>query len=140
MKKLSIRAQVVAQVTAATQKGLQISVQQMADQAGLDVYTARMAVGNLITQGVIHTAGGRHGCRTYALGPNPNAVNKHGNRQPPERVCNSSARGLYLGIELQRNPGLPPERFTAFALPSRVGFRLRWPDGRETQLDGSAIA
>lgn len=40
--------------------------------------------------------------------------------------------GLYDGAELRRTPGVPPERFAAFDLPSRVNNRLHWPDGRVT--------
>jgi hypothetical protein len=36
----------------------------------------------------------------------------------------------YAGTELARNPGLPAERFTAFDLPSRIGNRLHYRDGR----------
>jgi hypothetical protein len=50
-------------------------------------------------------------------------------------IHNASASGDYLGEQLQRNPGIRPERFVAFTLPSRVGNRLHWPDGRVTPFD-----
>lgn len=36
----------------------------------------------------------------------------------------------YTCPELSRNVGLTEDRFTAFALPSRMGNQLRYPDGR----------
>jgi hypothetical protein len=33
-----------------------------------------------------------------------------------------------------------PGSLRAFALPSRVGPRLYWPDGRTTHLDGTPLA
>jgi len=38
--------------------------------------------------------------------------------------------GTYRGTELQRSPGLPSERYRALDLPSRMGDRLHYPDGR----------
>ena len=46
------------------------------------------------------------------------------------RICNASKQGTYEGRELHQNPGIPAERFAAFALPSRVGGRLFYPGGR----------
>lgn len=43
----------------------------------------------------------------------------------------------YIAPELQRNPGISADRFTAYALPSRVGNRLHWPDGRVTPLESN---
>lgn len=44
----------------------------------------------------------------------------------------------YTCPELRRNEGMPSDRFTAFDLPSRVGSRLHWPDGRVTNVNDRA--
>lgn len=49
-------------------------------------------------------------------------------RAAPRQV--HKVRGTYQGEELRRNVGIDPARLEAFALPSRVGNRLYYPDGR----------
>lgn len=41
--------------------------------------------------------------------------------------------------ELRPTPGIPDSRFAAYRLPSRMGNRLHWPDGRITDLDANPI-
>lgn len=43
-------------------------------------------------------------------------------------------RPAYEGKELQTNPGMPEARMEAYKLPSRVGGKLVYPDGREEKL------
>lgn len=46
------------------------------------------------------------------------------------RHCATSTPRGYPCPELQPLPGITPDRFAAFALPSRIGNRLHYPDGR----------
>ncbi|GKS92763.1 hypothetical protein [Acidovorax sp. SUPP2539] len=46
----------------------------------------------------------------------------------------------YQGAELRRKPGLTDDRMRAFDLPSRVGTRLHYRDGRVLPFPGSTPA
>ena len=43
----------------------------------------------------------------------------------------------YQGQELRPVQGIPAKRMQAFALPSRMGDRLHYPDGRVLPFPGS---
>jgi len=60
------------------------------------------------------------------------------NRNPNEALPRDGAswkNSQYDGAELQPDPSIEPGRMVAHQLPSRVGERLYWPDGRITDLD-----
>lgn len=50
-------------------------------------------------------------------------------------ISNSTMRGVYDGAELRTTPGLTPDSLHAYRLPSRVGNRLHYPDGRVERLE-----
>ena len=52
-------------------------------------------------------------------------------------ITRTNGEGTYLGEELRPAPGIPAERFAAFAMPSRIGDRLHYPGGRATKMCGA---
>lgn len=59
-------------------------------------------------------------------------------KEPVHNIARTKA-GDYTGAELQPYIGRP-EAAQTLALPSRVGQRLTYRDGRVTALDGTPIA
>lgn len=60
------------------------------------------------------------------------------NASMPARVTTASSKTGYCGTELRPYAGRP-DAMNAHALPSRTGQRLRYPDGRVTDLAGQAL-
>jgi hypothetical protein len=70
----------------------------------------------------------------YRLAPRERRADQQGRPQRAGARVTNKTTGSYTCPELQRNPGIGPERFVAFALPSRINNRLHWPDGRVTPV------
>lgn len=61
-----------------------------------------------------------------------------GVRVPPRITTNASSTRNYAGAELKPYAGRPGMT-QASVLPSRAGSRLRYPDGRVTDLAGNPV-
>lgn len=59
-------------------------------------------------------------------------------RVPSPTINNASTTRNYAGAELKPYVGRP-DTMQALILPSRVGTRLRYPDGRVTDLTGNLL-
>lgn len=101
-----------------------ITLPTIADRMGDQARIIRPTLGSLVASRQVIASNSKP--TTYRL-PQENAAARR-------FITNSQAHGTYSGVELQRNPGITAERYAAFQLPSRVGDRLHWPDGRTTRV------
>jgi hypothetical protein len=101
-----------------------ITLPGIADRMGEQARIIRPTLGSLAASRQVRASNSKP--TTYSL-PQENAA-------AHRSITNSHAGGTYSGVELQRNPGITAERYVAFQLPSRVGDRLHWPDGRTTRV------
>lgn len=101
----------------------------LAHRLGQPLNVVRPAVTMLSQRGRVHSSASKP--PRYSL---PGAVVADTPAQRHQHGSNRRNNG-YLCPELQRNPGIGAERFVAFVLPSRVGSRLHWPDGRVTSIN-----
>lgn len=127
-----------AEIEAAILKVLQrarvrVSLPDISRRTVLAEHLVRPTLTTMVQAGTVETTGTKPAL--YYL----SAAHLMRNRLQPERFgvggpSEQLADNAYRCPELQRNPGIAPERFAAYALPSRVGNRLHWPDGRVTPV------
>lgn len=128
-----------AEIEAAILKVLQrsrvrLSLPDISRRTVLAEHLVRPTLTTMVQAGTVETTGTKPAL--YYL----SAAHLMRNRLQPERFgvggpSEELADNAYRCPELQRNPGIAPERFAAYALPSRVGNRLHWPDGRVTPVE-----
>ncbi len=129
-----------AEIEAAILKVLQrsrvrLSLPDISRRTVLAEHLVRPTLTTMVQAGTVETTGTKPAL--YYL----SAAHLMRNRLRPESFSVGTAgpserlpADAYICPELQRNPGIAPERFAAYALPSRVGNRLHWPDGRVTPV------
>lgn len=127
-----------AEIEAAILKVLQrsrvrVSLPDISRRTHLAEHLVRPTLTTMVQAGAVETTAGKPAL--YYL----SAAHLMRNRLQPKRFgiggpSEQLADNAYRCPELQRNPGIAPERFAAYALPSRVGKHLHWPDGRVTPV------
>lgn len=101
-----------------------ITMSEVAQRTGQSTNIIRPSMAALVFAGTVIASPGKPG--TYRLD------GQAGSTPANARAFRNTTRtpGNYSGAELQRNQGIGAERYAAFDLPSRMGDRLHYPDGR----------
>lgn len=119
-------AEVEAAITnVLTRARVRISLQDIARRTHQAEHIVRPTLTTMIQQDKVEGTTGKPALYRLARTATRH-VNQHMGSNPRDQLSSCH----YTGAELLRNPGIPAERFAAFDLPSRMGNRLHYPDGR----------
>ena len=120
-----------AEATLDVLRHLRLNGRQNAKQIKAAVPTlGPSTISNLVHRGHIVSTHLEKGAVEYTI--SGKGIAKLIGRKNPRRARADEHPSGYSCPELCRNPGIDPARFVAFALPSRIGPKLFWPDGRVT--------
>jgi hypothetical protein len=109
--------------------GCDVKVTQVAEAVGGKLERVREELRALCGLGLVSMTKGAGG--RYTVSTRRAAEPKERADVARARTCvNALSVGTYNGADLRPLPGLHPSRLEAFSLPSRIGNRLHYPDGR----------
>lgn len=112
-----------------------LTLKEIGSRTGLPLNILRPSLTTLVQGEQVIGSTGKPSRYRLRTAEQPIAAAAAERRRQVQDVHGALVGSDYHGQELRRNPGIGPERFVAFELPSRVGNRLHWPDGRVTPLD-----
>jgi hypothetical protein len=109
--------------------GGDVTVKQVAEAVGGKLEIVREELRALSVRGLISMAKGA-GNRYTVSTRRAAEPRKSEDFAKARSFVNASSVGTYDGADLRQIPGLPESRQAWFSMPSRIGNRLHYPDGR----------
>jgi predicted ArsR family transcriptional regulator len=109
--------------------GGDVTVKQVAEAVGGKLETVREELRAMSAHGLIFMTKGAGG--RYTVSTRRSSVPKESADVAKSRtLVNASSSDGYDGADLRPVPGLPESRLAWFSMPSRIGNRLHYQDGR----------